>query len=64
MGRSFDKSNIEEIIKTLYKSKEINDFSMDTRETHAVKVCNSCYQKCNQIISFWLMPPSPYDYAI
>ena len=49
VGRSFDKSNIEEIIKTLYKSKEINDFSMDTRETHAEKVCNSCYKKCNWI---------------
>ena len=33
VGRSFDKSNIEEIIKTLYKSKEINNFSMDTCES-------------------------------
>ena len=49
VGKSIDKSHIEEIIKTLYKSNEISDFSMDSKETHAEKVCNSCYQKCNRI---------------
>ena len=49
VGKSYDKSYIEETIKILYKTNEINDFSMDTKATHADKVCQSCYAKCNRI---------------
>ena len=43
--RTFSKHTIEDIIKVLYKDKEISDFSCDDDNSHSKKICCTCHSK-------------------